>query len=90
MDLGWKVLIPVSLGWFLLLAALREFANGDRVASLRVVAISLVVGAIAMSLFMAALSVSRKNREASSSLAPVPFGSTPAQSTTAGSGKGSN
>ena len=23
MDLGWKVLIPVALGWFLLLAALR-------------------------------------------------------------------
>ena len=23
MDLGWKVLIPVSLGWFLLIAALN-------------------------------------------------------------------
>ena len=23
MDLGWKVLIPLSLGWLLLLAALR-------------------------------------------------------------------
>ena len=23
MDLGWKVLIPVALGWFLLLAAIR-------------------------------------------------------------------
>ena len=29
MDLGWKVLIPISLGWFLLLAALREFAPTD-------------------------------------------------------------
>ena len=30
MDLGWKVLIPISLGWFLLLAALREFSpDGD-------------------------------------------------------------
>jgi NADH-quinone oxidoreductase subunit H len=100
MDLGWKVLIPISLGWFLLLAALREFANGDRVASLRVVAISLVIGAAAMSLFMAALSVSRKNREANSTLAPVPSQPTAAQSTaaqstttgstTAGSGKGLN
>ena len=30
MDFGWKVLIPISLGWFLLLAALREFSpDGD-------------------------------------------------------------
>ena len=95
MDLGWKVLIPISLGWFLLLAALREFANGDRVASIRVVIISLVIGAAAMSLFMAALGVSRKNREANSTLAPVPSGSTTTGSTTpgstsTGSGKGSN
>mgnify|MGYP003755988115 CR=1 FL=1 len=27
MDLGWKVLIPVSLGWFLLVAALAQPAN---------------------------------------------------------------
>ena len=30
MDFGWKVLIPVSLGWFLVFAALREFSpDGD-------------------------------------------------------------
>lgn len=72
MDFGWKILIPVSLGWFLVLAALRQFANGDNVASLRVVGITSLIGVIAVGLFAAALNVSRKNREASSSLSPVP------------------
>lgn len=82
MDFGWKLLIPVSLGWFLLLAALREFANGDRIASMRVVGYSAVIAAVAIGLFAAALNVSRKNREASSSLSPVP--------TTSASSKGTN
>ena len=73
MDFGWKVLIPISLGWFLLLAALREFSpNGDAAESIRVVAISLVVGAGAIGLFSMALNVSKRNREASGGLAPVP------------------
>jgi len=64
MDLGWKVLIPISLGWFLLLAALREFSpEGEAVASLRVVVISLAVAAVAVALFGAALRVSARNRE---------------------------
>ncbi len=64
MDLGWKILIPVSLGWFLLLAALREFSpNGDFVDSLRVTAICVAVGAFAIALFTVALRVSNKNRE---------------------------
>ena len=29
MDLGWKLLIPVSLGWFLFLAALRVGQDND-------------------------------------------------------------
>ena len=29
MDLGWKVLIPISLGWFLLLAAIRLGDDND-------------------------------------------------------------
>ena len=29
MDLGWKVLIPISLGWFLLLAAIRLGNDND-------------------------------------------------------------
>jgi NADH-quinone oxidoreductase subunit H len=72
MDLGWKVLIPVSLGWFLLLAALREFhADGKVEDAFRVVGIAGLVASLAIGLFAAALNVSRKNREASSTLAPV-------------------
>ncbi|MEP6297170.1 MAG: complex I subunit 1 family protein, partial [Ilumatobacter sp.] len=63
MDLGWKVLIPISLGWFLLLAALRQFSpNGDAVDSIRVTLISVAVAAVAIGLFMAALRVSRNHR----------------------------
>ncbi len=64
MDLGWKVLIPVSLGWFLLLAALREFSpTGAASDSLRVTAIAVVIGALAIGVFMAALRVSQNNRQ---------------------------
>ena len=65
MDLGWKVLIPISLGWFLLLAALREFSPEGTVGdSIRVVLISLVVALVAAGLFGAALRVSARNRAA--------------------------
>ncbi len=72
MDLGWKILIPISLGWFLLLAALREFADGDALASMRVVGISAAIAAAATGLFAGALAVSRKHREAAEGLRPVP------------------
>ena len=63
MDLGWKVLIPISLGWFLLLAALREFSPEGTVGdSVRVIVISLVVAVVAAVLFGAALRVSARNR----------------------------
>ena len=63
MDLGWKVLIPVALGWFLLLAALRQFSpEGDAADSIRVTLISIGVAVVAVGLFMAALRVSQKNR----------------------------
>ena len=63
MDLGWKVLIPISLGWFLLLAALREFSpEGSAGDSIRVVAISFVVAVAAAALFGAALRVAARTR----------------------------
>lgn len=63
MDLGWKVLIPISLGWFLLLAALRQFSpNGDAADSVRAVLISFAVAAVAVTIFAAALRVSARNR----------------------------
>ena len=64
MDLGWKVLIPVALGWFILLAALRQFSpNGEASDSIRVTLIAVGVGVVAIGLFMAALRVSQKNRQ---------------------------
>ena len=66
MDLGWKVLIPLSFAWFLLLAALREFSpDGDARDSTRVVLISLAVAGVAVALFTAALRVSSRNRQQS-------------------------
>jgi NADH-quinone oxidoreductase subunit H len=65
MDFGWKVLIPISLGWFLLLAALRQFSpDGDWADSLRVVLISFAVAIVATGLFAAALKVAARNRSA--------------------------
>ncbi len=64
MDLGWKVLIPVSLAWFLLLAGLREFSpDGATADSVRVTVIAVAIGAAAAALFVLALMVSRRNRE---------------------------
>jgi NADH-quinone oxidoreductase subunit H len=62
MDLGWKLLIPASLGWFMLLAAQRvgNRAGWDRWTVTLVTAL-VIVGAYA--LLQAALKVSRDNRE---------------------------
>ncbi|MEM9745598.1 MAG: NADH-quinone oxidoreductase subunit NuoH [Actinomycetota bacterium] len=67
MDLGWKVLIPISLGWFLLLAALREFnSDGDFADAIPVVIISVVIGMAAVGLFVTALGVGKKTAEQTS------------------------
>jgi NADH-quinone oxidoreductase subunit H len=61
MDLGWKLLIPVALGWFLLLAAIQVGdANGWNVVA--VVVISLASLAVGYVVFAAALKVSARNR----------------------------
>lgn len=62
MDLGWKVMIPISLGWFLLLAAIRVGDANDWNA-VAVVVVSLVVLGLGYLLFTAALRVSARNRE---------------------------
>lgn len=65
MDLGWKVMIPVALGWFLLLSLLR--IGGDRgwtrLHKTAVGVIALLVLAAAGSLLMLATRVSARNRE---------------------------
>jgi NADH-quinone oxidoreductase subunit H len=62
MDLGWKVLIPASLGWFMLLAAQRvgDLAGWDPVITTVVAAIVLLVS---YSLLQLALRTSRLERE---------------------------
>ena len=62
MDLGWKILIPGSLGWFMLLAAQRvgRDAGWDQIVVTLATAIVLIVG---YGLLLAAQHVSRINRE---------------------------
>ena len=62
MDLGWKVLIPISLGWFLLLAAIRLGDDNDWNAVL-VVVITVAGLVLSAALLLAALRVSARNRE---------------------------
>jgi NADH-quinone oxidoreductase subunit H len=62
MNLGWKILIPTSLGWFLLLAAQR--VASDNGWNKWVVSIaSVVVLALCAGLLMTAVRVSAKNRD---------------------------
>jgi NADH-quinone oxidoreductase subunit H len=62
MDLGWKILIPGSLAWFMLLAAQRvgRDAGWDQVVVTLVTALVLIGG---YGLLLAAQHVSRVNRE---------------------------
>ena len=49
MDLGWKVLIPLSLGWFLLIAAMRVADDeGWSVAGVVVIGLAGMVGGAAL------------------------------------------
>ena len=62
MDLGWKVLIPASLGWFMLLAAQRVGRNAgwDQIVVTLSSALVLILG---YALLQRAHKVSRDNRE---------------------------
>ena len=62
MDFGWKLLIPVALGWFLVLAAIQLGRDEDWNVVVVVVACLAALG-LAYLLFNAALVVSRRNRE---------------------------
>ena len=62
MDLGWKVLIPVSLGWFLLLAAIR-LGNDNDWNTVLVLVITIASLALSGALMLVALRVSARNRE---------------------------
>jgi NADH-quinone oxidoreductase subunit H len=62
MNLGWKILIPAALGWFILLAAQRvgTDAGWDQTVVTVSTALALIIGYV---LLNAAHKVSRNNRE---------------------------
>ena len=61
MDLGWKVLIPVSLGWLLVVAGLR-IAN-DRDYAFGQVLVVALVGAVVLAVAGALLAAARRTAE---------------------------
>jgi NADH-quinone oxidoreductase subunit H len=65
MDFGWKLLIPLAFGWFIVLAGIQLGRDRDwsLPAVLGVGAACLAAVAVGYLLFTAALAVSRKNRE---------------------------
>ena len=65
MDLGWKVLIPVALGWFLLLSLLRVGGDHGWTRGHKTVigVLGLVVLVLAGALLNLATKVSARNRE---------------------------
>jgi NADH-quinone oxidoreductase subunit H len=70
MDLGWKVLIPVAFGWFLFLTTLRVtrdvgWTKGEQFLA---GAAAVLVACAGYALFMAALRVSARQRQAQGSL----------------------
>lgn len=81
MDLGWKLLIPLALGWLLILAAIRLARNGQidfGGSQLADTAIVMVVGVaillFAAMLLMLALRTARNDRLRAAGLKAVPVG----------------
>lgn len=62
MDLGWKLLIPLALGWLLLIGAFRIARDQDWNLAV-VLAIAVVVLLIAASLLNGAIGAARRRRE---------------------------
>ena len=67
MDLGWKVLIPASLGWFMLLAAQR-LGRDKGWNTVLVTLVSVIVLAAAYTLLQASFRVSSKKRDTEGSM----------------------
>jgi NADH-quinone oxidoreductase subunit H len=67
MDFGWKVLIPASLGWFMLLAAQRLGRN-EGWNTIVVTGSSVLVLVVCYALLQRSFTVSSKQREAEGSM----------------------
>ena len=62
MNLGWKILIPASLGWFMLMAVLRLARDEDWNRGV-VIAACIVVLLLCVGILSLANRVSKANRE---------------------------
>lgn len=63
MDLGWKLLIPLALGWLILLAVIR-IARDESWNQFAVAGGIVAIGAVAVGLLQRAISTARQEREA--------------------------
>lgn len=65
MDFGWKLLIPLALGWFLMLATMRVARDQDWTGAQTFLAAAVAFAALAIcgGLLVLALNVARRNRE---------------------------
>jgi len=61
MDLGWKVLIPISIGWFLVLAVFHV-ARDQHWNGVVVVAVAAAIGLVFFGLLKLAMATSKANR----------------------------
>ncbi len=79
MDLGWKVLIPISLGWLIVLGAIRVaqdgnvgiFDNNPTADTIAVLAIAFVLGGLGFVLLRKAIDNARDDRLAEAGLTMV-------------------
>ena len=94
MDLGWKLLIPLALGWLLIRAAILVAQDGafgfsnnadagtaGQIDAFIVIGISLVIAMAAMGLLLAAVRTSREERLLNRGLVEIPSGETPTEPT---------
>ena len=63
MDLGWKLLIPLALGWLILLAVIR-IARDESWNQFAVAGGIVLIGAVAVGLLQRAINTARQEREA--------------------------
>ncbi|MEM9656621.1 MAG: complex I subunit 1 family protein, partial [Actinomycetota bacterium] len=80
MDLGWKLLIPLALGWLLILAGIRlarsgeiDFGGSDVANTALVLAIGLTIMVVAALLLSLALRSARSERLKQQGLRTVPI-----------------
>ncbi|MEM7337962.1 MAG: NADH-quinone oxidoreductase subunit NuoH [Actinomycetota bacterium] len=81
MDLGWKLLIPLALGWLLILGGIRVaqeggfgFTDSAQADTIIVLALGLGIGAVAAALLTAAIRAARSERLRGHGLVEVPMG----------------